>query len=59
MLTSGTDVHIVTGTAVFVATPHPEQVPHTLLHSLKHYKCLRERVVILQVEFISLPFVPI
>ncbi len=51
------DVPVVPGTAVFL-TPHPEQVPHALLHSLKHYKCLHERVVILCVEFLDKPFVP-
>lgn len=39
-------------------TPHAEQVPHTLLHSLKHFKCLHEQVVILQVDFVDLPYVP-
>lgn len=52
------DLPTVAGTAVFM-TPYPDQVPHTLLHSLKHYKCLHERVVILQIEFVDLPFIPI
>jgi KUP system potassium uptake protein len=51
------EVPIVPGTAVFL-TPHPEQVPHALLHSLKHYKCLHERVVILCLTFLDQPFVP-
>ena len=46
----------IAGTAVYM-TPHAEQVPHTLLHSLKHFKCLHEQVVILQVYFVDLPFV--
>ncbi|MDD5391123.1 MAG: potassium transporter Kup [Gallionellaceae bacterium] len=52
------DVPTVPGTAVFL-TPHPEQVPHALLHSLKHYKCLHQRVVILSLAFLDKPFVPI
>ncbi len=51
------DVPTVPGTAVFL-TPHPEQVPHALLHSLKHYKCLHQRVVILSLAFLDKPFVP-
>ena len=54
---SGADIPTISGTAVFL-TPHPEQVPHSLLHSLKHYKSLHERVVILNVSFTDEPFVP-
>ncbi len=36
----------VPGTAVFL-TRHPQGVPHTLLHNLKHNKVLHERVVLL------------
>ncbi len=54
---SGAEVPTVPGTAVFL-TPHPDQVPHSLLHSLKHYKSLHERVVILNVNFTDEPFVP-
>ena len=54
---SGAELPTVPGTAVFL-TPHPEQVPHSLLHSLKHYKVLHERVVILNVHFTDEPFVP-
>ncbi len=54
---SGADIPTVPGTAVFL-TPHPDQVPHSLLHSLKHYKSLHERVVILNVNFTDEPFVP-
>ena len=32
--------------------------PHALLHSLKHYKVLHERVVFLTVEFRDVPWVP-
>ncbi len=45
------------GTAVFL-TPEPERVPHALLHSLKHYKCLHERIVILSVQVFEVPRVP-
>jgi len=51
------DIPVIPGTAVYL-TPHPDQVPHALLHSLKHFKCLHERVVILNVAFTNLPFVP-
>jgi KUP system potassium uptake protein len=54
---SGANIPTVPGTAVFL-TPHPDQVPHSLLHSLKHYKSLHERVVILNVNFTDEPFVP-
>ena len=47
----------VPGTAIYL-TPRPEKVPHSLLHSLKHYKCLHERVVILEIRFANTPFVP-
>ena len=50
-------VPTVPGTSVFL-TPHPDQVPHALLHSLKHYKSLHERVVILNVQFVDQPYVP-
>jgi KUP system potassium uptake protein len=52
------DLPVVPGTAVFL-TPNPDQVPHALLHSLKHYKCLHERVVILSVSFLDQPFLPL
>jgi KUP system potassium uptake protein len=47
----------VTGTAVFL-TATPEVTPHALLHSLKHYRALHERVVFLTVEFRDVPWVP-
>ena len=47
----------VPGTAVFM-TPRPEGVPHALLHSLKHYKALHERVVIVSVSVFDVPYVP-
>ena len=47
----------VPGTAVFL-TSHPRSVPRALLHSLKHYKVLHERMIILTVRFASVPYVP-
>jgi KUP system potassium uptake protein len=47
----------VPGTAVFL-TAAPETTPHALLHSLKHYKALHERVVFLTVDFRDVPWVP-
>jgi KUP system potassium uptake protein len=46
----------ISGTAVFL-TPNPRQVPHSLLHSLKHYKSLHERVVIMNVRFTDEPYI--
>lgn len=39
-------VTIVPGTAIFL-TSQPNAVPHALLHSIKHYKCLHQRIVLL------------
>ncbi len=44
----------VPGTAVFL-TANISAVPHALLHSLKHYKVLHERNVILSVETLDTP----
>ena len=44
----------VQGTAVFL-TSDPESAPTALLHSLKHYKVLHERNVILTVEYAGTP----
>ena len=49
-------VAVVPGTAVFL-TPQPATVPHALLHSLKHYKSLHERMVILTVKTLDVPHV--
>jgi KUP system potassium uptake protein len=46
----------VPGTAIFM-TRDLTQVPVALLHSLKHYKALHERVVILQVDTAGVPHV--
>ena len=47
----------VPGTAVFL-TATPEVAPHALLHSLKHFRALHERIVFLTVEFRDVPWVP-
>jgi len=46
----------VPGTAVYL-TATPEQVPHALLHSLKHFQALHQQVVFLTVEFREVPWV--
>lgn len=47
----------VPGTAVFM-TSDPGHVPTALLHALKHYKVLHERVVIMSVQVKDFPHVP-
>lgn len=47
----------VPGTAVFM-TSNLEQVPHALMHNLKHNKVLHERVVFLTINTQEIPFVP-
>jgi KUP system potassium uptake protein len=47
----------VNGTAVFL-TATPEVTPHALLHSLKHFRAVHERLVFLTVEFRDVPWVP-
>jgi len=44
----------VPGTAVFM-TPNPDAVPQALLHSLKHYKVVHERMVIVTVKVLDVP----
>ncbi len=48
----------VPGTAVFL-TSDPRSAPTALLHSLKHYKVLHEKNVILTVETANSPRVPV
>jgi KUP system potassium uptake protein len=48
--------HRVAGTAIFL-NPRNDVVPGALLHSLKHYKVLHERVVIATVVVDDTPFV--
>src|SRR5712691_6846467 len=47
----------VPGTAIFM-TRDLNQVPVALLHALKHYKALHERVVMMQVDTEDIPHVP-
>jgi len=47
----------VPGTAVFL-TATPDVTPHALLHSLKHFRAVHERLVFLTVEFRDVPWVP-
>ena len=51
------NIPTVPGTAVFLSA-RPGQVPHSLLHSLKHFKCLHERVIVLHVAVSNQPYVP-
>ncbi len=46
----------VPGTAIFMTTD-PSGVPHALLHSMKHYKSLHERIVLLNAETLDVPHV--
>ncbi len=46
----------VPGTAVFL-TQNPAVVPHALLHSLKHYKALHQRIVLLTMRTLDMPSV--
>ncbi|HQR04855.1 MAG: potassium transporter Kup [Proteobacteria bacterium] len=48
------DVTRVPGTAVFL-TNNPTGVPHALLHSLKHYKALHERIVFSTMTVLDIP----
>ena len=47
----------VPGAAVFMTT-NTSAVPHALLHSMKHYKSLHERVVLVTVVTLDVPHVP-
>jgi KUP system potassium uptake protein len=47
----------IAGTAVFLS-PRTDVVPNPLLHSLKHYKVLHERVLICSVIVTDTPTVP-
>lgn len=47
----------VPGTAVFM-TGRPQGVPRAMLHSLKHYKVLHERMVIVTIRIFDVPHVP-
>ena len=43
------------GTAVFM-TSTADGVPHALLHNLKHNKVLHERIILLTVKIIDMPY---
>jgi KUP system potassium uptake protein len=47
----------VPGSAVFLTT-NLNSVPHALLHSLKHYKSLHTKVILLNVTTLDVPHVP-
>ena len=47
----------VFGTAIFL-TGRPQGVPRAMLHSLKHYKVLHERMVIVTLRIFDVPYVP-
>jgi len=47
----------VPGTAIFM-TGRPQGVPRAMLHSLKHYKVLHERMVIVTIRIFDVPYVP-
>lgn len=49
-------VTTVPGTAVYL-TPHQDLMPAGLLHSLKHFHVVHERIVILSVETANIPHV--
>jgi len=48
---------LVPGTAIYL-NADPAGVPHALLHSMKHYKVLHERQVLVSVQFFDVPYVP-
>lgn len=47
----------VAGNAIFL-TPNPDGVPHAMLHNLKHNKVLHEKVILLTVRFLDIPYAP-
>jgi KUP system potassium uptake protein len=47
----------VPGTAIFM-TGRPQGVPRAMLHSLKHYKVLHERMMIVTIRIFDVPYVP-
>jgi KUP system potassium uptake protein len=50
------DVHRVNGTAVFM-TLSPIGIPSTLLHHLKHNKVLHEKIVLLSIQSVDVPYI--
>ncbi len=55
-LAKSQSVHITPGTAVFL-TSDPDTAPTSLLHSLKHYKTLHEKNVLLTIVTTTTPYV--
>jgi KUP system potassium uptake protein len=55
-LAKSESIHITPGTAVFL-TSDPDTAPTSLLHSLKHYKVLHEKNVLLTVVTATTPYV--
>ena len=49
-------IQTVPGTAIFL-TQTPSVVPHALLHTLKHYKSLHERIVLVTMNTLDSPVV--
>ena len=47
----------IPGTAIYLNS-NPDGVPHAMLHSLKHYKVLHERIVLTSVNVLDIPYVP-
>ena len=47
----------VSGTAIYL-TSNKDLVPHAMLHNLKHNKILHERVIMLNVKFHDVPYIP-
>ncbi len=56
-IVAGGGVGTVPGTAIYM-TPDPDAVPHAMLHTLKHFKALHEKVVVLNVRVFDVPMVP-
>ena len=48
----------ITGTAIFMS-PRSDIIPNAMLHSLKHYRVLHERVVLATVTVADTPVVPL
>jgi KUP system potassium uptake protein len=53
----GPDIPRVPGTAVYLS-PDPKSVPTVLMHNLKHYKVLHERIVFLTIVDADVPRIP-
>ncbi|HEU4709552.1 MAG TPA: KUP/HAK/KT family potassium transporter, partial [Methylophilaceae bacterium] len=54
---AGSGIQTIPGTAVFM-TQDLDAVPLALMHSLKHYKVLHEKIVLLHVDAVDEPNVP-